>query len=308
MRAVGYTLRQLAYFAAVAEHGSIAGAAGHLHVSASAVSAAVDDLEKVLRTQLTVRRKAHGVRLTRSGQDVLRRARSLLTEAEDLQLHAQDADERLRGSLMLGSYRTLAPTLLAELLAAYTERHPDVDLDFVSGSQSAVLEQLARGDVDLAVVYDVALPPWTEVLRLYEAVPQVVLAADHPLAHEASLPLERLADEPFILLDLHPSRENTMALFAAAGLAPAVRFRTTDYEVTRSLVGRGLGYSILVQHPKGDLTWGGRPLALRPIDPAPRPVGVCLAWDPGVRRSRRAEAMLLLARDLYDRPRADAER
>lgn len=305
MPAVGYTLRQLAYFVAVAEHGSITRAAAHLHVSASAVSAAVDELEKVLRTQLTVRRKAHGVTLTRSGQDVLRRVRGLLSDAEDLQLHARDAGERLRGPLMVGSYLTLAPTLLAELLAAYTERHPEVDLDFVSGSQSAVLDQLARGDADLAVVYDVALPPEVETLRLYETVPRVVLPAHHPLAREELLPLRRLAGEPFILLDLHPSRENTMALFAAAGLTPAVRFRTTDYEVTRSLVGRGLGYSILVQHPKGDLTWGGRPLVLRPIDPAPRPVGVCLAWDPGVRRSRRAEAMLALARELYGSPRAD---
>lgn len=90
-----------------------------------------------------------------------------------------------------------------------------------------------------------------------------------------------------------------MALFAAAGVTPQVRFRTTDYEITRSLVGRGLGYSILVQHPKGDLTWGGRPLVLRPIDPVPLPVDVCLVWDSSVRPSRRAEAMLELARILH---------
>lgn len=305
MRLVGYTLRHLLCFVAVAEHGSITSAAEQLHVSPSAVSGAVDELERVLRTQLTVRRRAHGVTLTTSGHDVLRRARNLLGEAEELELRARDTGEDLRGPLVVGSYHTLAPTVLAELLAAYAERHPGVDLDFISASQADLVDRLARGELDLAVVYDVALPPHVQVHRLYEATPQVVLPADHQLAQdeEHPLPLDLLASEPFILLDLPPSRENTMALFDLAGITPQVRFRTTDYELTRSLVGRGLGYSILVQHPSSSLTWGGRPLATRLVEPRPHPVGVCLAWDAGVRRSRPAEAMLALAQEIHADPR-----
>ncbi|KLU10520.1 hypothetical protein BJF77_04090 [Kocuria sp. CNJ-770] len=301
VRLVGYTLRQLLCFVAVAEHGSITAAAEQLRVSPSAVSGAVDELERVLRTQLTVRRRAHGVTLTTSGHDVLRRARSLLDEAEDLESRARDTGDDLRGPLMVGSYHTLAPTVLAELLAAYTERHPGVDLDFVSGSQADLVDRLAGGELDLAVVYDVALPPTIQVHRLYQAAPQVVLPADHRLAQDEDqpLPLDLLASEPFILLDLPPSRENTMTLFDHAGITPQVRFRTTDYELTRSLVGRGLGYSILVQHPSSSLTWGGRPLTTRPLEPRPHPVGVCLAWDSNVRPSRRAEAMVDLARTLH---------
>ncbi|MFC6256866.1 LysR substrate-binding domain-containing protein [Kocuria oceani] len=301
MRLVGYTLRQLLCFVAVAEHGSITAAAEQLRVSPSAVSGAVDELERVLRTQLTVRRRAHGVTLTTSGHDVLRRARSLLDEAEDLESRARDTGDDLRGPFMVGSYHTLAPTVLAELLAAYTERHPGVDLDFVSGSQADLVDRLAGGELDLAVVYDVALPPTIQVHRLYQAAPQVVLPADHRLAQDEDqpLPLDLLASEPFILLDLPPSRENTMTLFDHAGITPQVRFRTTDYELTRSLVGRGLGYSILVQHPSSSLTWGGRPLTTRPLEPRPHPVGVCLAWDSNVRPSRRAEAMVDLARTLH---------
>lgn len=298
---VGYTLRQLTCFVAVAEHGSITAAAERLRVSPSAVSGAVDELERALRTQLTVRRRAHGVSLTTSGHDVLRLARNLLGQAEDLELRARDSGEDLRGPLVVGSYHTLAPTVLAELLTAYTERHPCVDLDFISASQADLVDRLARGELDLAVVYDVALPPHIQVLRLYEATPHVVLPADHHLAQDQGRPLslEHLASEPFILLDLPPSRENTMALFDLAGITPRVRFRTTDYELTRSLVGRGLGYSILVQHPSSSLTWGGRPLTMRPVEPHPHPVGVGLAWDTGMRHSRRAEAMVFLAREIH---------
>lgn len=300
MRLVGYTLRQLVCFVAVAEKGSISAAAEHLRVSPSAVSGAVDELERSLAAQLTVRRRAHGVTLTPTGRDVLRRAKNLLGEAKDLELSAGESGTGLRGSLVLGSYPTLAPTMLAELLAAFTERHPHVDLDFVSGSRLELVDGLARGDLDLAVVYDVGLSPDLPALRLYEATPQVVLAADHRLAQQPEEPLSLpdMVEEPFILLDLDPSRENTMSLFTDAGVMPRVRFRTTDYELTRSLVGRGLGWTVLVQQPYGDLTWGGRALVTRPIHPGPRPVTVCLVRDGSIRVSRPAEAMLRLAAQL----------
>jgi len=78
-----YSLRQLAYFVAVAEAGTLAGASATLHVSASALSLALDELERALDAQLTVRRRAHGIRLTPAGQETLRRARRLLREAEE---------------------------------------------------------------------------------------------------------------------------------------------------------------------------------------------------------------------------------
>ena len=71
-----------------------------------------------------------------------------------------------------------------------------------------------------------------------------------------------------ILLDVNPSRENTEMMFSAAGLSPWIRFRTTDFEVTRSMVARGMGYAILVQRPFADLSYEGKPLAVRPIHPA----------------------------------------
>lgn len=294
-----YTLRQLEIFIAVAEHGSMSAAADALLVSQSAVAGAINALEHAFGAQLTIRRKAHGVALTAAGRYVLDRAKGLLNAATDLELHAADAGAELRGSLTLGCYRTLAPTVLAALIDNYSQLHPFVELDFFVGPQSEVHEGLRLGTLDLAIAYDLALPNGLRSRRLFDTSPAIVLASDHPLAARPALRLEDVADEPMILLDVNPSRENTMMMFSSAGLEPTIRFRTLDYEVTRSLVGRGMGYAILVQQPASNQSYEGRPLAVRPINPAVRSVPVSVAWPAAIKQSQSVEAMIALATKLY---------
>lgn len=294
-----YTLRQLECFVAVGEHGSIAGAAAALMLSPSAITGALNELERAFNSQLTIRRKAHGVSLTPSGEYVLSQARGLLHAATDLQVMATDAGSTLRGKVVIGCYSSLAPTLLTELMAEYGNRHPDVELDFFAGTQQEIHEQLLSGKIDLAIAYELTLPPGLARKRLREAVPSVVLPTDHRLAAQDQVALAELVDEPMILLDVNPSRENTEMMFSAAGLTPRIRFRTTDFEVTRSMVARGMGYAILVQRPVADLSYEGRPLAVRPIHPATRNVPISMIWSQGVRLSKRAEAMLELAVELH---------
>lgn len=297
-----YTLRQLEIFIAVAEHGSMSAAADALLVSQSAVAGAINALEHAFGAQLTIRRKAHGVALTAAGRYVLDRAKGLLNAATDLELHAADAGAELRGALRLGCYRTLAPTVLAALIDNYSRLYPFVELDFFVGPQSEVQSGLASGTLDLAIAYDLSLPNGLVSQRLFDAVPAIVLAADHPLAAHPALGLTDVADEPMILLDVNPSRENTMMMFSSAGIEPNIRFRTLDYEVTRSLVGRGMGYAILVQQPASNQSYEGRPLAVRPIEPTVRSVPVSITWPAAIRPSRSVEAMITLAAQLYGKP------
>lgn len=92
-----YTIRQLAAFVAVAERGTISGAAEGMHLSQSALAAAVTDLEKALKVQLTVRRRARGVQLTDAGERVLDRARDLLRRAGALQTEAAEVAQGVDG-------------------------------------------------------------------------------------------------------------------------------------------------------------------------------------------------------------------
>ncbi|MDQ4490240.1 LysR family transcriptional regulator [Sinomonas sp. ASV486] len=286
-----FTLRQLGYLLTVADAGTISAAAQRLHVTQTAVGAALSDLERALGAQLLVRRRAHGAVLTPAGAYVCDRARGLLADAVDLELSSLDAGTTLRGPLALGCYSTLAVTLVPPILQGFGDAYPEVGLDFVADQQEPLERRLLGGELDAALLYDMNLPLGLETTTILEARAYALLAAGHPLAGERSVALEALADEPLVFLDLHPSGEHTLSVFRASGVTPRIRYRTTDFELTRSLVGRGLGYAILVQRPAREETYEGLQVVPVEITPAPAPVRVVMAWNAAVRPTRRARAL-----------------
>ncbi|OMQ15889.1 LysR family transcriptional regulator, partial [Modestobacter sp. VKM Ac-2676] len=290
-----YTLRQLDYFVAVADAGSISGAAAKLRVTPTAVASALTELERILRTQLVVRRKAHGVSLTPTGVYLRKRAEVLLRDAEELRLMTASGGTELAGPLALGCYVTVSPTIVPLLLRWTAEHHPKVEMSVVARSQREITEMLFAGALDLAIVYDMGLPDGLESVLLYTVWPYVLLPADHRLAGAASVRLDELADEPLILLDLPPAAQHTLRVFGEAGVTPRVSQRTTDFELTRSLVARGLGYSVVVQRPAVDRSYEGLPLAALQIDPAVTGVGVRMVWPTGVRLTDRSQALVSFA-------------
>ncbi len=294
-----FTLRQLECLAAVGQEGSIAAAAQRLNLSASAITGALNELERVLNTQLTIRRKAHGVSLTPSGRYVLEEAQGILQASSDLQEMANGAGALLAGRVRVGCYSSLAPTVLPELLAAYSARYPQVEVDFFAGTQQEIFHRLANGTLDLAFVYDFGLPEGIERTVLFTTEPNVLLPQDHELAAAPKISLAQLAKEPMILLDVPPSREHTEALFEAAGLNPWIRYRTADFEVTRSMVARGLGYAVLVQRPAADVSYEGLALAVRSIHPVARKVRITVVRSHAVHPSKAASAMYRLALELH---------
>lgn len=289
---LAYSLRQLTYFVAVAETGTISQAAQRLHASQSAVSLAVNELERGLRSQLCVRRKAHGVVLTPTGTEVLRQARTLLGRAEELQAVASGQGAGLSGPLGIGCYLTLAPTVLPWLLAGLGERHPRVQVDFVEGTQDTLQQRLLAGELDLAVLYDMEIQPEMDSVTLYTTRPHILLPADDPLAEEPEVSLRGLAARPMVLLDSPPSTQHTMKVCREAGMTPAVRHRTTSFEMARALVGRGLGYAVLVQRPSNERTYEGFPVVCKEIAEQAGEVAVLLAWPRHSRLSVRAEAFV----------------
>ncbi|MCK6210544.1 LysR family transcriptional regulator [Georgenia sp. EYE_87] len=292
-----YTLRQLNYFMAVAEAGSITGAAQRLHVSHTAVSSALSELERLLHAQLLVRRKAHGVTLTPTGSYLLSRASELLEAAEELELSVASSGEELVGPLVVGSYVTVAPTVLPPLWEGFAARHPKVELTFVTGTQDEIPMRLLDGELDLAIVYDMALPRGVRSVLLYVTTAHIIMPSGHRLADAEAIALGDLAEDPMVLLEAPPSSEHTMRLFEDAGVEPRIRYRTTDYEFTRSLVARGVGYAVMVQRPAADVSYEGLPLVAKPIVPPARPVRVLMIWPEAVRLSDRARAMVVLAAD-----------
>lgn len=257
-------LRQLHCFVAAADSGTMTGAAERLHLSQSAVSLSVAALERRLGAQLLVRRRARTLLLTPAGRRLLPAARELLAHAGETLRHAAEPSG-VAGPLVVGCFSTVAPLLLPGLLQSFTAAHPEVVVDFLDGPVPELEEAMRRGACDLAIVDALGLSPDMEHETLYRARAYALFAAADPLAGREAVALAELAERDMILFDLPPSGDYLTRVFADQGLTPRIRHRTSSHELVRALVGRGLGFALLLSRPAHDLSHEGLPLAAVPL-------------------------------------------
>lgn len=286
-----FTLRQLEYFDAIASEGSISSASERCHVSSTALSLALDELERNLDLQLAVRRKGKGITLTTAGAALLRHAQQLLSGAEALAAEASQSATGLKGRLVIGCFPTLTPFVLPAAMEKFARQHAGLNLEFEEGTTAQLLESLLGGRIDVAVLYGVDVSKQVEFEPISQHRPYVIVGENHRLASRQTISLAELVGEPQIQIDMRPSRQNTENIFTSFGLRPLIQHTTTNYEFARCLVGRGLGYSIVIQRPRSMLTYDGHGLVMLEIsDKIPATV-VGLARPRGAPRAAKYEAL-----------------
>jgi len=287
-----FTLRQLEYFDAIANEGSLAAAAARCRVSPSALGLAIDELERHLSLQLVVRRKGKGVVLTPAGTRVLQRARWLLSGAESLADEARQASQGVSGRLDIGVYSTLAPFVLPGILERFRQRHHELEIDFVEGSAIALRDALLQGRVDVALMYQVDVPSQLAFDEVHAYQPHVLLPVGHRFAGKTEISLGELVTEPLVMLDMPPARQNTEQIFRSLDLRPWVAHHASSYELARCLVGRGLGYSVMFQRPRTNTTYDGHEIVPLDIVDRIQPTVVGLARPAGAPVTARHRALL----------------
>jgi LysR family transcriptional regulator, transcription activator of glutamate synthase operon len=289
-------LRQLRYFAAVAEQRHFTRAAAQLHVAQPALSQQIRRLEQELGITL-LDRTSRSVRVTEAGEAVLRRARLALAEADAIGADL-DALRGLRtGRVLVGAIQALGPFDLPGLLAAFREQHPGIDLILREETTQEMLALLAADELDLAIAAIEPPPPRAEFATraLYEEDLVLALRPGHPLAQRARLALSDLPDEPFILFrEGSGLRATTERALAAAGLQPRARLESTELSRVRALVARGLGVAIM---PRSETASPGPRVAAVALGPPALRRRVGLVWRRERRHSPAAEAFLRFARN-----------
>ena len=270
----------------------MAAAAATLHVSPAAVSLGLAELERTLGRQLFLRVRHQPLALTSTGRELLAGATSLVADAEDLQARVDDPAAALSGTLYIGCFTTLAPFVVPGLVAALATTHPALRLDAAEGAADEVQRAVLDGRTELAVLYGIDLHPGLGSTVLSRVRPYVVVAAGHRLARRRRVHLRELADDPIILLASPPSQHHARSVLQAAGVEPPVARTTHSFETLRALVGRGLGWGVLVQRPASSRSYEGLPLATLEIADDVEPAPIVAAGARGARRSRRAEAGL----------------
>jgi LysR family hydrogen peroxide-inducible transcriptional activator len=161
-------LRQLRYFDALARHSHFGRAAAACAISQPALSMQIKELEETLGTVL-MERGARQVRLTKFGEEAALRVRDILLLIDELGEFARASRDRLSGRLRIGMIPTIAPYLLPILMQNLTRTHPEVDIYVREALTSKLIQELAEGRLDAAIVaLPISEPSFTEVALFAE--------------------------------------------------------------------------------------------------------------------------------------------
>lgn len=259
------TVRQLEYFLAVIDEGSISAAARRLHISQAAASMALQQLERSLNAELLSRSAARRAQPTPAGQSLLPHARRVIQSMADATESVRDDHSQMRGVLRVISSMTVSPHVLPPLLAHFAEHYPEVRVEISEQSVVEIHEALRTGEADLGVVYARQASADFDQAVIEDGHQHVMLPARHPLSLRDNVRLGELIEEPLILVDIPPSVERVTQLMRDLGLEPLVRWTSGNFETVRSLVAYGLGWSFVNIVPFTRTTYDGLEVRYVPI-------------------------------------------
>ncbi len=241
------TLRQLDILEAVARCGSFSRASEALHLTQPAVSMQIKQLEESLGLPLfeQIGKKIH---LTEAGREALETSRAVNRELANLE-HALGELQGLKGGTLTVSVVSSASYLGARLIAAFRQIHPDVRVSLNAVNRETLLRHLAENSIDLALM---GRPPDGHDLqaRAFLENPLVVIAAlSHPLAGMKDIPLQRLAEEPFVGREPGSgTRTAVQKYFEENDLTLEVAMEMNKNEAIKQAVEAGLGVGVVSLH------------------------------------------------------------
>ncbi|MBW6506511.1 MAG: LysR family transcriptional regulator [Rhodobacteraceae bacterium] len=293
---MAFTLRQLQFFVAAAEQGSVTGAARALSISQSSVTEAVRALEDDLGVTL-FDRQARGMEITHKGSAFLRHARQILQDVATARTAFQDDVEQVTGRLSLGVTSLVAGYVLSDILSRFRRAHPQVELNVIEDSGEYLQHLLIGGELDVVVLLTSSVRDRMalHVEALLVSPYRLWLPLGHPLAQQEAIALEQLARQPLIQLMVDEIEESMRNLMASLAVKPEIAFRTRSVEAVRSLVATGAGLAILPSLVYRPWSLEGDRIEIRDVSSDLPSVQVGLAWRKGAPLSQVASNFIRAA-------------
>ncbi|MFJ2172330.1 LysR family transcriptional regulator [Streptomyces sp. NPDC101062] len=238
--------QQLVYFVAVAETRHFTRAAERVHVSQPSLSQQIRALEKELGAELLSRARGN-VALTDAGEALLPLARRILADAETARVEVQELAQLRRGRVRLGAPPSLCTGLLPEVLRAFHDQHPGIELLIEESGSHDLVRELARGALDLALVA-MPLPAASPALTTVELLHEDLVVVSSPGAPAPGSPV-RIADlegRPLVMFRHgYDLRELTVAACRAAGFEPSFTVEGGEMDAVLGFVRAGLGMAVV---------------------------------------------------------------
>ena len=262
---MAYTLRQLSYAVAVVDCGSITDTSKQLGISQPAISAALKELEAEFKVGIFLRQPSHRISLSPAGQHFINDARLLLDEATEFETNAQGLSREVRGSIDVGCFMPTAPFYIPLIMSRLAEQHPGIDIRLHEGDLDELNRWLMSGQIEAALTYDMQPHPSVTFEPFTEMPPYALVSSSDPLASRPSVLLSDLSERNMIAFDLPITQQYYRGLFLSQGIEPNVTYYVKSYEMVRSLVGAGMGFSLLIMRPINDQSYTGNELSYVPL-------------------------------------------
>ncbi|MFI7321828.1 LysR family transcriptional regulator [Streptomyces venezuelae] len=238
--------QQLHYFVAVAEARHFTRAAEEVHVSQPSLSQQIRALEKELGAELFSRARGN-ITLTDAGEALLPLARRILADADTARIEVQELAQLRRGRIRLGATPSVCTGLLPDVLRAFHDRHPGIQLLIEEGGSHDLVRELARGALDLALVV-LPLPSPSPALTTLELLREDLVVVSAPGARPLGRAV-RIADlqgERLVMFRHgYDLRELTVSACRAEGFEPEFAVEGGEMDAVLGFVRAGLGVAVV---------------------------------------------------------------
>ncbi|RJF99803.1 LysR substrate-binding domain-containing protein [Noviherbaspirillum saxi] len=297
-------LRQLRYFVAIVDHGSLSRAARVLHVAQPALTQQIQQLEDELAAQL-LHRSAQGVLATDAGKTFYEHALAILKQVEDARSAVAQSADKPSGTVALGIPQSVSSALALPLLTAVRHTYPEISLQLTEELSGTLIDQLKSGRINLAVLFDDGQLGAFATTPLVEEDMMFIARADSRYAPAGtSIPLSLAVKVPLILPGLqHGVRPRIENCVRAAGLSVDNVIDINSVAILKSALLADLGATILPVAPLLSEIERGQLIAY-PIDGVhiSRTVSLCSSKNIPLTNAAAAVRKLVLAvaRDLCD--------
>ena len=245
-------LHQLKVFYAAAKLGGFTRASQELHLSQSTISQHIKQLEDSLGSQLFMR-VGKRVLLTDAGHLLRDHCERILQDVKNAEMAIRELSGLQRGKVRLGTGATTLIYQLPSVLESYQARYPNIELVIVSDTTDVMIRDVQAQRIDLGLVMLPVTGNDLQLTPLCEEELLIALPSRHPLARKTALTVNDLRELRFILYEKKTvMRSQIDNWFAALGVTPQLAMVMENIEAIKSLVGAGLGASVLPAHAIGN--------------------------------------------------------
>lgn len=239
------TLRQLSYLVALSQELHFRRAAERVNVTQPTLSIQIQELENKLKVSL-VERNASKVMLTPLGREIVERARTVLSDVEDIKSLAAASQHGFDGTIRIGVPPTLGPYLLPHIIPDLHARYPNLKLYVKEGKPRDLQLELKEG------IHDVIVSPLPinhtdlTVENLFREPLMVVTAPDHPFAHRDQIERKDFAGQKVLAIERgHHLHDQVIKLCEDFKATPLRDYEGTSLDTLRVMVGMGVGIAFL---------------------------------------------------------------